>query len=526
MRLALIVAKNPLSATMLRRGTVLVCVLQLLGASAIAQPQTSWLLAKDEMSWKDILGKAGPAVSQPTQEPSSRQPPVSALILPKLSGRVVDEANLLDQATRVILTDKLAQLEAKTSDRLIVLTLKSLQGTSIEEFIIELGQYWQIFQSHGSHEALVMVALNERKVHIHVGYRLQSTLTNAIAQNIIDKSLVPRFTVNDFAGGISNAVDDIIHVLMPNSPESVGQSFDCKSAKHPNEKLICQSTELSKLDDRMVAVFDTLMNLLNSGDRQQLRTHQREWLKDRLDCDDDFICTKRAYTERIERLNSVLAKVRNNTNTNQPAQCRVSDPNPPLNVRTTPNGSIVGTLSNGTLVTVLDYSPNKPWVYVGRYEDRFPIGWVYREYLDCMPSNRNDSSSLLPRFTSYICYVLHDFQVPQKPDKDPVIETTVIVTDDDRLARFRGIEVQHKLQSGMIHKRHEQYRNYRTSIQTGREGASWNWTGVLASNPAISMKGGLVAGESGTVFYTERLTANGKLDSAGIWSCYTKNEGP
>jgi hypothetical protein len=81
------------------------------------------------MSWKDILGKAGPPVSQPTQEPSSRQPSVSAFVLPKLSGRVVDETNLLDQATRVMLTDKLFLLEAKTSDRLVVLTLKSLQGT-------------------------------------------------------------------------------------------------------------------------------------------------------------------------------------------------------------------------------------------------------------------------------------------------------------------------------------------------------------------------------------------------------------
>jgi hypothetical protein len=143
---------------------VLFSALQLLGFSATAQPQTPWLLAKDEMSWKDILGKAGPPVPAPSQEPSSRQPSVSALILPKLSGRVVDQANLLDQATRVMLTDKLALLEAKTSDRLILLTLKSLQGTSIDDFVGELGQYWQIFQSHGSHEVLVLVALNERKV--------------------------------------------------------------------------------------------------------------------------------------------------------------------------------------------------------------------------------------------------------------------------------------------------------------------------------------------------------------------------
>jgi hypothetical protein len=161
------------------------------GASEIvvAQTRETSPTQKDPMSWKDILGKAGPPVSQPTKEPSSRQPSVSAFVLPKLSGRVVDEANLLDQATRVMLTDELFLLEAKTSDLLVVLTLKSLQGTSIDDFVVELGQNWQIFQSHGSHEVLVLVALNERKVHIQVGYRLQSTLTDAIAKSIIDKPL-------------------------------------------------------------------------------------------------------------------------------------------------------------------------------------------------------------------------------------------------------------------------------------------------------------------------------------------------
>ena len=65
--------------------------------------------------------------------------PAFALVLPALSGRVVDEANVLDQATRAALTQKLADLEAKTTDQLVVVTLRSLQGTSIEDFGVELG---------------------------------------------------------------------------------------------------------------------------------------------------------------------------------------------------------------------------------------------------------------------------------------------------------------------------------------------------------------------------------------------------
>lgn len=66
--------------------------------------------------------------------------------------------------------------------------------------------------------------------------------------------------------------------------------------------------------------------------------------------------------------------------------CRVMDPTTtPLNIRTSPNGRIVGTLDNGVLVSVLDRSieRSRPWVYVGRYEDHSPIGWVFREYIDC-----------------------------------------------------------------------------------------------------------------------------------------------
>src|SRR6185503_20804760 len=72
--------------------------------------------------------------------------PALALDFPALSGRVVDEANVLDPQTRAALADKLAELEAKTTDQLVVVTLKSLQGTSIEDFGVELGRHWRIGQ--------------------------------------------------------------------------------------------------------------------------------------------------------------------------------------------------------------------------------------------------------------------------------------------------------------------------------------------------------------------------------------------
>ena len=139
--------------------------------------------------------------------------PAFALDFPTLTGRVVDDANILDAATRAALTNKLAALEAKTTDQLVVVTLKSLQGTSIEDFGVQLGRHWQIGQKDKNNGVLLIVVPSERKVRIEVGYGLESTLTNAIAHEIIERSIVPRFRAGDMAGGVANGVDDIVAVL-------------------------------------------------------------------------------------------------------------------------------------------------------------------------------------------------------------------------------------------------------------------------------------------------------------------------
>jgi uncharacterized protein len=111
--------------------------------------------------------------------------PALALDFPALSGRVVDEANVLDPQTRAALADKLAELEAKTTDQLVVVTLKSLQGTSIEDFGVELGRHWRIGQKDKNNGVLLIVAPNERKVRIEVGYGVEGALSDAVSRLII-----------------------------------------------------------------------------------------------------------------------------------------------------------------------------------------------------------------------------------------------------------------------------------------------------------------------------------------------------
>ena len=141
------------------------------------------------------------------------------LTFPALTGRVVDEAGVLDEAARATLTEELAALESQTTDQLVVVTLKSLQGASIDDYGYQLGRRWQIGQKDKNNGALLIVAPNERKVRIEIGYGLEGTLTDALSKFIIENSILPRFKANDFPGGIKRGAEDIIQVLSGNAEE-------------------------------------------------------------------------------------------------------------------------------------------------------------------------------------------------------------------------------------------------------------------------------------------------------------------
>ncbi len=142
-----------------------------------------------------------------------------ALTFPALTGRIVDEANILDAATRQTITDKMAAVEAKSGDQIVVVTLKSLQGTSIEDYGYQLGRHWGIGEKSRNNGALLIVAPNERKVRIEVGYGLEGALTDAVTRLIIQNAILPRFRANDFAGGIVRGVDDIVQVVSGDAEE-------------------------------------------------------------------------------------------------------------------------------------------------------------------------------------------------------------------------------------------------------------------------------------------------------------------
>ena len=132
---------------------------------------------------------------------------------PTLTGRVVDNANILSAETKSDLTGKLAALEAKTSRQLVVVTLPSLQGYEISDYGYQLGRAWGIGQAKLNNGVLLIIAPTEHKARIEVGYGLEPILTDALSSIILQSTVLPKFRSGDFNGGVTAGVDALIQQL-------------------------------------------------------------------------------------------------------------------------------------------------------------------------------------------------------------------------------------------------------------------------------------------------------------------------
>ncbi len=139
--------------------------------------------------------------------------------LPKLTGRVVDDAGMMDAASKAALVQKLDAFEKKSSDQIVVATIDSLDGEAIEPYANRLFRAWGLGQAGEDNGVLLLVAKSDRKMRIEVGYGLEGTLTDLHTKLIIENTMVPAFRAGDFSGGITRAVDDIVVVLEGNAAE-------------------------------------------------------------------------------------------------------------------------------------------------------------------------------------------------------------------------------------------------------------------------------------------------------------------
>jgi uncharacterized protein len=132
---------------------------------------------------------------------------------PALTGRVVDDAHILSpQATQKLDAD-LANLEAKTGHQVVVATIPDLQGYDIADYGYQLGRTWAIGQKGKNDGVVFIVAPNERKVRIEVGYGLEPVLTDALSSVILQTKVLPRFRAGQMEQGVVDGVEAVIQQL-------------------------------------------------------------------------------------------------------------------------------------------------------------------------------------------------------------------------------------------------------------------------------------------------------------------------
>ncbi len=144
---------------------------------------------------------------------------LAAPTFPALTGRIVDQAGIMDEQTKAAIEPKLQTLEVKSGIQFVVATIKSLEGGDIETYANQLFRAWKLGEAKNNNGVLLIVAPNERKLRIEVGYGLEGTLTDALSKIVIANAIAPRFKAGDFGGGVARGVDDVITILTTDASE-------------------------------------------------------------------------------------------------------------------------------------------------------------------------------------------------------------------------------------------------------------------------------------------------------------------
>ena len=133
--------------------------------------------------------------------------------VPPLTGRVVDQTGTLSVGDIASLDRTLRDFEAKKGSQIAVLIVPTTQPETIEQYSIRVAEAWKIGRRKIDDGAILVVAKNDRKLRIEVGYGLEGALTDVTTRRIIDEVITPKFRSGDFAGGISDGADRILRVV-------------------------------------------------------------------------------------------------------------------------------------------------------------------------------------------------------------------------------------------------------------------------------------------------------------------------
>jgi uncharacterized protein len=197
--------------------------------------------------------------------------PASAQTFPKLTGRVVDAANIIPADQETVLTGRLEQLEQQSGRQLVVATVPSLEGRTIEDYGYRLGRTWAIGQKGEDDGVVLLVAPNERKVRVETGYGARVFLTDALSSIIIRNDILPRFKAGDYPGGIDAGVTQLV-TQMTLPPAEAQRRLGQAEAQNRSAASGREKTSIGPVLVWMLIFFFVLMPLLR---RAGGRSHKR-----------------------------------------------------------------------------------------------------------------------------------------------------------------------------------------------------------------------------------------------------------
>lgn len=126
---------------------------------------------------------------------------------------VIDKAGILSQNTKSAINALLLNLDKNSTNQVVVMTINSLQGYDIEEFANEQARYLGAGQKAYNNGVLLLVAMDERRVRIEVGYGLEGVLTDMVCKKIIDYRILPHFRNKAYENGVISGVLSILDVI-------------------------------------------------------------------------------------------------------------------------------------------------------------------------------------------------------------------------------------------------------------------------------------------------------------------------
>lgn len=185
--------------------------------------------------------------------------------IPELQTRVTDLTHTFTDEQKSLLEEKLAAFEHLKGSLIAVLILPTTQPEDISELSVRVANSRGFGRANLSDGVLILIAKNDRKIRIAVGSGLEDTISNSSAKHIIDEIISPSLKQDDYYAGINDAVNKLIFLIVNKQPQT-SPSFDCNKASSTSELLICNDSELAKLDSDLAETYQKAKSITMNDD--------------------------------------------------------------------------------------------------------------------------------------------------------------------------------------------------------------------------------------------------------------------